>query len=63
MTRICCYCGDTLGEKEGEGVTHGVCPDCLETQQLAIEREMRRRAALRQCRVPANQRTGTYDAE
>ena len=26
---ICAWCGKKLGEKEGEGTTHGICDDCL----------------------------------
>lgn len=29
MTIICAWCGRVLGEKQGEGVTHGICPDCF----------------------------------
>ena len=28
MKRICCECGKVYGEKPGEGVTHGYCPEC-----------------------------------
>lgn len=33
MIRICMDCGAEMGEKEDEGVTHGVCDDCL-TERL-----------------------------
>ena len=29
MDVTCAWCGKKLGEKEGEGETHGICDDCL----------------------------------
>ena len=29
MDIICAWCKNKLGEKEGEGETHGICDDCL----------------------------------
>lgn len=28
MKRICSVCGKYMGEKPGEGITHGLCPQC-----------------------------------
>jgi len=36
MTIICAWCGRMLGQKQGEGVTHGFCPDCLAKLQNEI---------------------------
>ena len=30
MTRACAWCCAYMGEKDGEGVTHGVCRTCAE---------------------------------
>ncbi|HEX7586553.1 MAG TPA: hypothetical protein VF390_02890 [Patescibacteria group bacterium] len=32
IKRICAWCNKELGEKEaeGEGATHGICPECAE---------------------------------
>lgn len=30
MKVICAWCKTVLGEVEGEGETHGMCPDCRE---------------------------------
>ena len=30
MDIICAWCGKKLGEKEGEGQTHGICDACLQ---------------------------------
>ena len=27
--RVCQYCTKTMGYKDGEGVTHGICEECL----------------------------------
>lgn len=32
---ICAWCDEVIGEKEGDGVTHGICPACAE--RLKIE--------------------------
>jgi len=37
----CAWCGKPLGEGEGEGISHGICPDCKakvmeEINQLAV---------------------------
>jgi len=29
MDLICAWCKKKLGEKEGDGETHGICDDCL----------------------------------
>jgi len=29
MDIICAWCEKKLGEKEGDGITHGICDDCL----------------------------------
>jgi len=44
MKRICCYCRANMGEKEGEGVTHGICEDCVEQENEAIALSIRKRA-------------------
>jgi len=36
MTIICAWCGRMLGQKQGEGVTHGICPQCLAKLQAEI---------------------------
>lgn len=28
MKVVCAWCKAEIGTKEGEGVTHGICPDC-----------------------------------
>jgi len=28
MIIVCAWCNKKLGEKEGEGVSHGICPEC-----------------------------------
>ena len=64
MLRICCYCGDVIGEKPGgEGVTHGVCSDCLEIQQEAIEAVIQERDSLRARRALASQDTDGNSGE
>ena len=42
MKVICAWCGKSMGEKEGEGVegvSHGICEECLE--KLKAEKESR----------------------
>jgi len=29
MEVICAWCQKKLGEKDGEGITHGICDSCL----------------------------------
>jgi len=29
MRRICAWCGKDMGETPGDGLTHGICPECL----------------------------------
>lgn len=29
MTVICCSCKKILGHKEGNGISHGICDDCI----------------------------------
>jgi hypothetical protein len=28
MKRLCAWCGEEMGEKPGEGETHGICEKC-----------------------------------
>jgi hypothetical protein len=30
MILVCAWCQEVLGEKEGQGSTHGICDECLE---------------------------------
>ena len=50
----CAWCRADLGEKEGEGVTHTICSDCVEAENEAIKRAMRKRAEARHERPGAN---------
>jgi len=36
MQIVCAWCGCVLGEKQGEGTTHGICPQCLAKLQAEI---------------------------
>lgn len=38
MDIICAYCKIKYGEKEGEGVSHGICPSCFEIEMTKIEK-------------------------
>jgi hypothetical protein len=29
MKRVCSWCRKDMGEKPGEGITHGMCPECV----------------------------------
>lgn len=29
MKVICCNCKKSMGEKEGTGISHGICEDCI----------------------------------
>lgn len=29
MLIVCAWCGKEMGEKEGEGVSHSICEECL----------------------------------
>jgi hypothetical protein len=42
MEIICAWCTKHLGWTSGEGVTHGICPDCLKKQDRELE-EMKRK--------------------
>jgi hypothetical protein len=39
MQVICAYCKKKMGEKPSQhpGDSHGVCPECLETQNRLLE--------------------------
>lgn len=42
LTIKCAYCQQVLGTKEGgEGVSHGICPKCLEEQNRLLEEMIR----------------------
>ena len=36
MQIVCAWCGRVIGQKQGEGVTHGICPQCLARLQAEI---------------------------
>jgi len=36
MQIVCAWCGRILGEKQGTGTTHGICPQCLAKLQAEI---------------------------
>jgi hypothetical protein len=39
----CSWCGKTIGEKKGRGVTHGMCKECegiYEAELQELEKEM-----------------------
>jgi len=36
MTIVCAWCGRILGEKQGTGTTHGICPQCLAKLQVEM---------------------------
>ena len=37
MQIVCAWCGRVLGTKQGgEGITHGICPECLAKLQAEI---------------------------
>lgn len=38
MTRTCAWCTAYMGEKAGEGVTHGVCRTCAEKMKAEAVR-------------------------
>lgn len=50
MQIVCAWCKRVLGEKQGEGVTHGICPECL----AKLEQEM---ATLRRHLIGAERAT------
>ena len=54
----CAWCRADVGEKEGEGVTHTVCLECVEAENAAIERAIRKRADARQARKAACRESG-----
>ena len=33
MLVVCCRCGKKLGEHEGEGISHGLCPVCARVDE------------------------------
>jgi len=40
MKMVCSYCGKDMGEKDGggvEGVSHGICEECLKKLQTEVE--------------------------
>lgn len=37
MLRFCAWCTGFMGSKPGEGVTHGICPQCAEKVQQEDE--------------------------
>ncbi len=36
MTIVCAWCKKVMGEKQGTGTTHGICPECLAKLQAQI---------------------------
>lgn len=36
MNVVCAYCKIKYGEKEGEGISHGICPSCFEIEMKKI---------------------------
>ena len=39
MRTVCCYCGKVIGEKDGEGISHGICPVCFEKEITKLNEE------------------------
>lgn len=42
MIRICSYCNKSMGEKEpleNKAVSHGICPECYETEINNLKKE------------------------
>ena len=37
MDIVCSYCKVKYGEKEGKGISHGVCHDCFKIEMNKIE--------------------------
>lgn len=44
MLRFCAWCTGFMGSKPGEGVTHGICPECAE--KVKQENEQLRKEAV-----------------
>jgi hypothetical protein len=36
MEIVCAWCGSKIGEKEGHGITHGICQECHDREELRI---------------------------
>jgi len=49
MQVICAYCGEYIGEMDGkgiEGISHGICETCYQTQMAELEMVPQRIPAL-----------------
>jgi phage FluMu protein Com len=44
-TLMCAWCGQILGLVEVEGISHGMCPACLEVMKKEIEEYHKKRQA------------------
>jgi hypothetical protein len=47
MKVVCAWCKADLGEKPGEGTSHGICPKCLAEMRKKIEKEREKREGLK----------------
>lgn len=45
MKRICAWCDNEIGEKPGEGETHGICGPCAKREEASWIRDEKRSAA------------------
>ena len=43
MKVICAWCKKEMGEKEGEGISHGMCESCQEVMRIKAEAEHEKR--------------------
>lgn len=42
MIVICCNCKKYMGEKEGTGISHGICEDCIKKLYPDLRRKQAR---------------------
>lgn len=40
MIIVCSYCRKEMGSKDGDGVTHSICPDCMIARAMADHGEI-----------------------
>ena len=59
MSVECCECHKTMGHKEGEGVSHGICRPCMAKNHPEVYRMIRDREALALART---KRATMFDA-
>lgn len=49
----CSWCRKILGEKEGEGITDTICPDCFKKVMEEIENDLPKLPIRNKCLVPS----------